>query len=362
MVAHVHCDTAVRCALFLGLALAVCAQEPRFDVRSRLVFVPVNVSDAKNRPVDGLEPADFLVLDNGQPRKAAVDSIDTGVAPIALIVAVQASGISAPVLDKVRKVGGMIQPLVTGERGCAGVLSFAERVKWIQDCSRDADEIGRAFQQVFPEPAAGEEKAGCMLDAVQSAVERLSRRQNARRVLLLISESRDRGSEADLDTVASEAQAAGVAVYAATYSAFTSALTSKVPTPGPRRPIKPKVPLDESGTPNGRPPGRWNPYPKRLPAEQQIDALGGAGELARRFKDNTAEALAESTGGAVYSFRSQKDLENAIHSFGNGLHSQYVLSFAPDSAAGPGYHRLEVRLTRPGEFRIRARPGYWSGM
>jgi hypothetical protein len=76
-----------------------------------------------------------------------------------------------------------------------------------------------------------------MLDAVQSAVEHLRRRPNARRVLLLISESRDRGSEAALDVVITAAQSQGVTVYAATYSAFKAAFTSKAPVSQPRRPL-----------------------------------------------------------------------------------------------------------------------------
>jgi hypothetical protein len=44
---------------------------------------------------------------------------------------------------------------------------------------------------------------------------------------------------------------------------------------------------------------------------------------------------------------------------GAELHSQYVVSFAPDAPA-TGYHNLEVRLTRSGDLRVRARPGYWS--
>jgi hypothetical protein len=39
------------------------------------------------------------------------------------VIAIQSSGISQPVLAKVRKVGGMIQPLVTGERGYVGCLA-----------------------------------------------------------------------------------------------------------------------------------------------------------------------------------------------------------------------------------------------
>ena len=48
-----------------------------------------------------------------------------------------------------------------------------------------------------------------------------------RRVLLLVSESRDRGSESDLALVTADAQSAGVTVYAATYSALKTGFTSR---------------------------------------------------------------------------------------------------------------------------------------
>ncbi|MCU1257205.1 MAG: hypothetical protein JWO80_90, partial [Bryobacterales bacterium] len=68
--------------------------------------------------------------------------------------------------------------------------------------------------------------------------------------------------------------------------------------------------------------------------------------------------LTVGTGGATLPFLRQKGLENAIEKLGAELHTQYVLSFAPDASA-PGYHDLEVRLVRGGDFHIRARPGYW---
>ena len=356
-----HANSGMRCALVFACAAALAAQESRFDVRSRLVLVPVNVTDQKGRSVDGLGISDFLVFDNGQPRKAAVDTIDTGVAPIALVIAVQSSGISAPTLEKVRTIGAMIQPLVTGERGCAGLAAFAERVEWLQDCTKDADALSAAFRKLEPLLRPGEEKRACMLDAVGSAVEHLRRRENARRVLLLISESRDRGSEADLAAVAASAQSAGVAIYSATYSAFKAAFTSKSPVGPPRRPLKPKTPIGETGTPNGRPPGMHNPYPKIPPPEQQVDILAAMGELVRLGQTNTTQALAKATGGAIFPFTTQRALEEVVHKLGGDLHSQYVISFVPDAASSPGYHQLEVRLARPGDFRIRARPGYWLG-
>jgi VWFA-related protein len=338
--------------------LILAAQEPRFGAQSRLVLVPATVTFDNGRPADGLEAGDFVVLDNGRPQKASVDTIATGVAPVALVVAVQASGISKPVLEKVSRIGAMIQPLVTGERGCGGVLAFSDRVTWIQECTENEDLLASAFQRIYPGPA----KSARMLDAASEAIGSLNQRASARKVLLLISESRDRGSETELGQVLLQAQAAGVTVYAATYSAILTAFTTKSSATGePQAPRPPQKPSDQTGTVTGGPPecGRYGcPAPQVPPPEQRVDILGAVGELARLGKTNTTLALTAATGGAMFSFARLKGLEDAIQKLGAELHSQYLLSFTPDDRS-PGYHRLEVRVSRA-RVRVRARPGYWS--
>ena len=348
----------MRYAAILAFALPLAAQDSRFDVRSRLVLVPVTVTDAKGRSVDGLEAADFLLLDNQRGRKVTVDTIATGVAPIALVIAVQSSGISTPVLEKVRKIGSMIQPLVTGERGCAALVSFAKTVTWLQECTNNADAFGRALHGLQP----GEHKEAAMLDAVNAAIERLRKQPNARRILLLISESRDRGSETDLETVTIAAQSADVTIYALTYSAVMAAFTSKAPLTRQAHAKSPQTTPEQDGmhTANGAPPSKYNPYsPKLIPENQSVNVPAAIGELLRLGQTNTTQALAEATGGIAFPFTRQKGLEDAIQKLGAELHSQYVLSFAPEDSA-PGYHNLEVGLARSGRFNIRARPGYWS--
>jgi hypothetical protein len=96
----------MKLALLTTFAISLAAQQPRFEVHSRLVQLPVTVTDAEGRAADGLGTADFIVLDNGIAPKATVDTIGTGVAPIALAVAVQGSGLSAAVIAKVQKIGG----------------------------------------------------------------------------------------------------------------------------------------------------------------------------------------------------------------------------------------------------------------
>lgn len=293
----------MRCLLLSVFAAAAMAQDPQFGVQSRLVLVPVTVTDAKGQTVDGLEPNDFTVLDNGRAQPVEVDTIGTGVAPIALIVAIQASGISRAVLEKVHKIGAMIQPLVTGERGCAGVVAFSDRLIWLQECTHDDDALVRAFERIRP----GAPKEARMLDAAHAAIERLSKQANSRRVLLLISESRDRGSETGVEPVAMEAQAAGVAVYAATYSAFRTAFTTKSSaTAEPRLKQRPKKPSDETGTVTGAPPAcgpHGCPGPPIPSTDQQVDILGGMGELLRLGKTNTSEVLMKSTGARHFHLR-----------------------------------------------------------
>lgn len=345
-------------AISLLLALNLAAQEPggwkpekQYGVQSRLVQVPAMVTDAGGRTVDDLEAGEFLLLDNGRPRKVAVDSFSTGLAPIALVVAVQAAGISAAALAKVEKIGAMIQPLVTGERGSAALVAFDENVRWLQDWTNDPAVLARAFLRLRP----GEPRSARMLDAAREAIGRLEARADSRRVLVLISESKDRGSQAELDSVVTSAQAAGVSIYAITYSAFKTAFTTKS-APKTRLPETQQRQSTLGREEPGSPPRRDGGPP---PPEQRVDLLAGIDELRRLGMVDTAGTLTSKTGGALLSFARQKGLEESIQKLGSELHRQYVLSFVPE-ASEPGYHRLELRVTRPGQFQIRARPGYWA--
>jgi VWFA-related protein len=335
-------------ALFLPCLLL--AQEPGFQAQVRLVVVPVTVQDAKGRPVDGLTEESFKVFDNGVAQPFSLDTFGTGVAPVSLMVAVQTSGLSASALVKVRQIGAMIQPLIAGERGCAGLLTFSDSVVVRQPCTRDVDALAAAFARLEPRSP----REGHLLDGAAEAIQLLDARPNSRRVLLLISETRDRGSEAKLDDVIRAAQTAGVTVYAATYSAFRSGFFAKpeeVQQPRQTRPL----PL-----PTGKPIS--DPVGQSIPANtsaQSTDILGGVGEIARLGKEKATERLAAATGGAEYSFTRLNGLEKAIVQLGEEIHSQYVISFMPKEPK-PGFHTLSVQVQPGTKLRIRARPGYWA--
>ena len=90
-----------------------------------------------------------------------------------------------------------------------------------------------------------------------------------------------------------------------------------------------------------------------------MDLLAAIGELARLGGAKSTQVLTASSGGTAFPFTRLKGLEEAIEKLGTELHTQYVLSFTPDSAA-PGYHHLEVQVAGRRDLRVRARPGYWA--
>jgi hypothetical protein len=143
--------------------------------------------------------------------------------------------------------------------------------------------------------------------------------------LIVIGESRDRGSDVRPEEAVRAAQMAGVGVFGATYSAYVTPFTTK---PG-------ELPPSEGGT----------------------DWIGAIAELARMGTANTVELLASSTGGRKVSFATLRGLEGVVTSLGEELHSQYVLTYT-SPRQDPGFHRIRVDV--PGmDAVIRARAGYW---
>jgi VWFA-related protein len=324
-------------------ASSLLAQPTRFGAETRVVTVPVNVTNENGQPAENLDEQAFRLVDNGRRRSISVDTVDTGIAPIAIAIVVQSSSLSAPALEKVKRAVGMIHPIITGERGCAMLLSFAERVEMLQECTSQEAVFRKTMSKL--DPAAHREAR--MLDGVREAIKQLSRLDTARRVVLVISESKDRGSDSSTEAVIAEAVVQGVAVYAADYSALRTGFTRE---PAPSQPKRSRE----------RPSSDTIPGRDQVPApvERNVNMLSGLHEVVRLRAANTTRALVDATGGLHFSFTTTNGLEGILQQIGEDLNTQYLLSFMSQDSA-PGYHKLEVRVNRPG-VTVRARPGYWS--
>jgi VWFA-related protein len=313
----------MQCAavILVAAAFPLLAQTPTLRTTARLVVAPTTVTDSKGRYVEGLSAADFELYDNGKLRKVDADALYE---PISLVVAVQTSSFSAEAINKTRRIASFIEPLLAGDRGEAAVVAFDSRVRVLQPLTANFDLVGSAMRALAP----GDEGAK-MIDAVAEAVHMLAARPaERRRVLLLVSETRDRSSETKLESAINAAQLNNVTIYPVTYSAYFTAFTAKAGTTPP-------------------------------PSSAGINIIAILREIGRLAKTNTSEALAGYTGGCRLSFNRQKSLEEAVKQIGEELHSQYLLTFAPGPDTDDLYHVLEVRIPRNPGLSARTRPGYW---
>jgi VWFA-related protein len=316
--------------------VALQAQETaQFHASSRLVLVPVQVTDAAGKTIEGLSESDFELYDQGVMRKFRLEADN---APLAVVVAVQTSTVAGPALAKVQKVGSLLQPLVAGERGRVAVLSYSDHVTVRQDFTADGAKIADVFR-TFETDGSG----GAMHDAVLQAVEMLEKLPaDRRRVLILIGEGKDRSSKAKLELAVSKAQAANVTIYPAGFSAYATAFTSRG---------------DERFAGSGK---------RVYDGRDGMNLLAVFREIARSGTQNSHEALAKYTGGMRVSFVKLKGLEQAVQKIGSDLHTQYLLSFQPmlsAEAQAAVYQELRVRVRgAPSGTQIRHRPGYWQSV
>lgn len=72
------------------------------------------------------------------------------------------------------------------------------------------------------------------------------------------------------------------------------------------------------------------------------------------------EALGEATGGTVVTLQQDQDLEASFVQAFDDFRTSYVLRYAYDGPARPGWHVLSVRVTRRGDYDVRARQGYFG--
>ncbi len=321
----------MRLAAATGIALAVCtafAQDATIRTTVPLVVVPTSVTDRSGHPVYGLNADDFVVLDNGTERVAHVDTSDGAPPPVALAVVVQTSGVSSAALAKIQKVGAMIPEAVVGESGEAAVLSFDDRVNMVQDFTHDADRIANAFRDL---KAVDSDRAR-MIDAVEKSLDLLAARPEARRrSILIIGETRDRGSESKLQDLIGKTERAGVTIYALNYSAWLTPFTAK--------------------------PEDYNPPNGGMPSYTEAFVA-----LARLGKKNTAQVLTALTGGRRIGFETQSKLEDDLITLGTEIHSRYLISFTPEQERQPNFHKIQIAVKNRPDAVVKARSGYWAAV
>lgn len=156
--------------------------------------------------------------------------------------------------------------------------------------------------------------------------------EDSRRVLLLISETRDHGSHAvKLDDAIAFINDSNTIVYSLAFSPTGSTALDTLR-------------------------GEWDA--RTDPAGGDLDILRLMKLAREAMRKNAAKSVTSMTGGEYELFTSQKSFERLMTGFANHLHSRYLLRFEPRNPR-PGLHEVRVRLRHANGNVVLARRNYW---
>lgn len=348
----------MRAALMLLICAAGFAQAPQqpgqpkpqedvtFTEHVNVVIAPTTVLDKHGDYVNGLQLQDFELFDNNKLQKITADVHDQ---PLSMVLAVQRSANLNDILPKIQRIGSMINDLVAGQDGETAVVGFDHRILVLQDFTKESQKVSEALKKLQTGSTSH-----ALNDAIMESIRMLRKRPpDRRRVLLLISEKRDRGSQQRLREVLTEAEFANVGIYSLDISSVLAGVTGK-----PIPPPPPPVPTTAQHMPAG---GALTPttvdqnYYNGNYIPVFIDIFKAVKSI---FVDDALDVYTRFTGGKEYSFISERSLERAVEGISQELHSQYLLSYTPNNQSEGGFHEIRVTVNRP-NLEIRTRPGYW---
>jgi VWFA-related protein len=307
------------CAPLLPVLLLAQEPPPIARVPVRLVIAPTSVTDQHGRFINGLSAPDFTLYDNDVPQQIHEDA---DFLPISLAVAIQNNNAMEGVLPQIHQLGPLLGALVVGEGGEAAILTFNQKVELVQDFTGDLGRLTQALKHVDTLYSKSH-----LIDATLQSIRLLNARPpERRRILLLISETRDQGSESQLRDAVAEAEVNNILIYSMNIS-------------------------------------RAHAAGQIFPGGLSLDPMALIKEIYGGIKtvivENPLSVLTRYTGGLQYAFFKQHALEEAVTKIGEEIHGQYLLSYTPSNIQEQGYHKIRVEMDRP-EFTVRSRPGYYS--
>ena len=286
------------------------------------VLVPTLVKRRDGDIVYGLKPDDFIVEDDGVAQKIRVqEEMDT--APVALVVAVEMGGAGVLEFDKLAHLGPLLELFVADKRSRVALVGFDSTQHLIDDFTESGETIGADLKRM----EAGDGGAA-ILDAVSYGLNLLeSQPKEYRRVLLLVSEERDRGSKhARPAALVRQIGDSDVLVLSVSFSPALAELAHDVKDSGDNRTLN------------------------------MVSTLAMA---VKAFKKNVAKEVAEMSGGEYTTFTSDKRFEQRVADAAKQARNRYLITFSPSNPT-PGLHTIRVRLAQDYGVEVVARANYWA--
>jgi VWFA-related protein len=210
----------------LGISLLPATVESQKDdsikLRTDLVVIDATVTDKDGNFIRNLKPEDFVVYDEGVPRKHEYQLFEANeesslTRPVAIVFALDISGsIEQEQLAAQRRAAESFVGRLTRDSAFA-VVTFSHEFRVLQDFTNEPDRVGRAFQKI--KDVGGGTRLYGALDQSITMLKRGPRfrvNRRLRRVIIVITDGIDSVAPPDQPELIRRANEAGVTVYSIT--------------------------------------------------------------------------------------------------------------------------------------------------
>ena len=199
------------------------AEQQKHAIRVRVneVIMPVTVTSHSGEMLLDFSKENFRVFDNGVQQK--IDHFDIGGDPLSIVLAIETSSHIEPMLPAIRQTGIIFSQTVMGQTAEAAVISFDSDIELLKKFTTDVDGVQNTINHL----RIGVDQSR-LYDAMSRGISLLEERPAVRRrILVVISEAQDSGSESKLGEVLRQAQLANVTIYTIGLSTSMADLRAK---------------------------------------------------------------------------------------------------------------------------------------
>jgi Ca-activated chloride channel family protein len=280
--------------------LRVAGQTIRAD--TRLVLVPVSVTDHRGATVNGLDRANFTVFEDKAPQAIVAFSAEDAPASVGLIF-----DTSGSMRDKLNVAKAALRAFVDNANSADEAFLFTVSTR-PDISSAFTSDLGSLAESAHLLRAGGDT---ALIDTIYAGLQRMRCASNPRRALLILSDGMDNHSRKSKGELMRLAMEADVQIYAIR-------IDSRVRT--------------------------------KKAIEQQEEQRGLA----------LLQDLAENTGGLHFTLSDWEDAGSVVAKAVLSMRNQYLLAYYPAQSVQPGkWRRIRVKLN-VAHTNVYARNGYYS--
>ena len=335
-------------------------------VQTNEVILPVIVRDKKGQAVSNLKSDDFVLHEDGRPQTIKSFTRETNL-PFRLGLLVDTSRSQEAALPSEKEATGkFIDQMLSQPVDKAFLIHFDHEVELLQDFTATKSRLHHELDEMSTSSYSGDgdsddrngdqnggsrrRRRGTQLyDAIYLAANELMLKQDGRKALIILSDGVDRGSKETLNEAVDAAEKANLSVYCVYFKGEQERQNSGFNPGGGHH----------GGLGGGGYPGGGGGYPGG--GGRRGGSPGGSNEPKVDGK-KILEQIAGRTGGLFFEAKKKDSFDEIYAQIGNELHSQYLLTYAPDKKSdgdADGFHKIMLKA-KDEKLDVTTREGYYS--